>query len=83
MHQGRFPHGDEAASLPADLWAVPGGGGLRYQYVPGLSASARPALLAYEPELDPERRLVLLTDGEIATLRSAEVVALRAKEASP
>src|SRR5438034_115828 len=53
LHQGRFPRGDETGEMPADLWTVPGGGGLRYQYIAGLSASQRPALLAAEPELDP------------------------------
>jgi hypothetical protein len=72
-HKGRFPSAGEMGQVPADLWNVPDSGGLRYLYVPGLSADSSPTPLAWEPELDPEQRLVLRTSGEIVSLRSSDI----------
>jgi hypothetical protein len=58
------------------LWHVPDGGGLRYLYIGGRSADGPSTLLVYEPELDAERRLALKTDGEIVSLRSADIRSL-------
>jgi hypothetical protein len=76
MHNGRFPTEAEAKELATDLWIVPDAGGLHYFYVPGLSASQAPQLLIYEPELDPDQRLVLQTNGEIVSLRSTGIQTL-------
>src|SRR5262249_53506513 len=38
-HGGRFPSQDELSAIPDELWEVPDAGGLRYRYVPGLSAT--------------------------------------------
>jgi hypothetical protein len=65
-HQGRFPSESEAAGLPVELWDVPESGGLRFRYVPGLSANQMPTPLVIGPELGPGRRLELRTDGTIA-----------------
>lgn len=72
-HQGRFPSASEVTAVSSELWEVPETGGLRYRYVPGLSAGHAPTLLAYEPELDPEQRFVLLTNGDVVSKRSAEI----------
>jgi hypothetical protein len=63
------------SEIPADLWDVPGGGGLRFGYRPGRTAGGPPALLVYGPELEAGRRLILRTDGTIAEVPSAEVEA--------
>lgn len=76
-HNGRFPAGDELNAVATELWEVPQGGGLRYLYVAGRSAGYGPDVLAYEPELDPERRLVLRVNGDIVEMRSSEVSALK------
>jgi hypothetical protein len=73
LHQGRFPSTAEGSDVPAELWEVPGSGGLRYLYVPGLAAEGPAALLVYEPELDPAQRFVLQTDGEILPRSSADI----------
>jgi len=46
---------------------------MRYLYVPGLSAGYTPELLAYEPELDQAKRLVLKTNGDIVVMSSADI----------
>jgi hypothetical protein len=71
-HNGRFPSKQETAAISWDLWLVPEGAGLRYQYVPGLTAGPSPTVLVYEPQLDAARRLALLTDGDITALTSSE-----------
>jgi hypothetical protein len=82
-HNGRFPSSNETSEIPADVWLVPEAGGLRYQYAPGLSASQPAALLAWEPELDPRRRFVLRTNGDLTTLSTAEIQALTTPETKP
>ena len=56
---------------------MPDAAGLRYIYVPGQSAGKAAELLAFEPELDPNRRLALLTNGEIVSKSTAEITAQR------
>jgi hypothetical protein len=75
-HGGRFPGQGDLTAIPAELWNVPGGGGLRYAYVAGRSAGYVPEVLAFEPELDPDRRFVLRANGDIVELTSAELRAL-------
>ena len=78
-HDGRFPTEGEQNSIGAGLWTIPLVG-LRYEYVPGRTASQPDALLVYEPEFD-DSRWVLLTNGEIVSMRPAELLALRKAEA--
>jgi hypothetical protein len=75
-HGGRFPGPDEMTVIPTELWEVPDAGGMRYLYVAGRSAGYLPEVLAYEPELDPERRLVLRVNGDIVEMRSADLRSL-------
>ncbi len=73
MHGGRFPGPDEVTAISAERWEVPSTGGMRYLYVAGRSAGYLPDVLVYEPELDPDRRLVLRTNGDIVEMRSADL----------
>lgn len=71
-HQGHFPNADEVAAIDTELWQVPGTGGMRYVYVPNLTAGQVAEVLASEPELEPGKRLVLKTNGDIVLLSTAE-----------
>jgi hypothetical protein len=74
MHQGRFPSLDPKESpIPAAVWQLPDLPNQRFLYVPNQSASDQGKVLAYEPELGQPRRQVLLTDGSIIQLTSAEI----------
>jgi hypothetical protein len=82
-HNGKFPSAHEAAGIPADVWVVPGSGGLRYHYVPGLSVEQPAALLACEPDLGERRRFVLRNNGDITALSSAELASMAKVEKGP
>ena len=62
-HDGRFPDAAEP-SIAASLWEAPGGAGLHYLYVPGLSLRDPSAVLAYEPPIYGDERLVLRSSGD-------------------
>jgi hypothetical protein len=79
-HSGRFPAGPEGSDVPDHLWEVPDTYGMRFLYEGGRSAGGPPAVLAYEPELRAGSRLVLWTNGEIATAASAEIKTWLRKE---
>jgi len=83
LHNGKFPSEGQAGHIAADLWAVPDAPGLRYVYNSGLSAAHAPALLAFEPELDPKARWVLYSNGDIVSLGSEEINALRKLRGRP
>jgi hypothetical protein len=74
-HQGRFPTEAEVTVVPSELWDAPGLSGLRVLYVPGRSAGHLPEILAYEPEIEADRRLVLKTNGDIVIMNSTEIKA--------
>lgn len=76
LHNGKFPSEGRAGEIAADLWEVPEMPGLRYLYNSGLSAAQAPALLAFEPELDPKARWVLYSNGDIVSLGTEEIHAL-------
>src|SRR5262249_15945744 len=73
VRNGRFPQEDGPTASGAELWEVPDTGGMRYLYAPGLSANHAAGLLVYEPELDSNERFVLRANGDILTMKSAEV----------
>ena len=82
MHEGTFPsEGDPA--IDAQLWEVPGLAGLRFQYVAGLSAETAGKLLVFEPELNANERLVLMTNGLVGTMRTAEIERLLTEGTTP
>lgn len=82
-HNGRFPNRDEMTAIPAPLWEVPNAGGLRYLYIEGKSAGYLPDVLAYEPEVDADRRLVLRVNGDIVEMRSSELRSLNEPAKAP
>ena len=79
-HEGRFPperdefppEGD-AAEVAGSHWEVPTVAGMSYGYVVGRSIGDSQAILAYEPEVFEGARLVLLTDGTVAVMSSADI----------
>jgi hypothetical protein len=83
LHQGKFPSAGEAAEVPQDVWTVPDGGGMRFLYTPGLSVSGPVSILAWEPERDSAKRLVLRTNGDITTLSTQQIQSLLKEEKKP
>ena len=71
-HEGRLPVVSEP-SVEAALWEIPGWPGLKFLAVPDRRAESTGRLLVFEPELDNDERLVLLTNGFIGTMRTAEI----------
>jgi hypothetical protein len=83
-HDGRFPVGDDLKEIPEDRWQIPGCAGFRYQYVNGLTAKDNAGeLLAWEPEVERDRRWVLFTSGEIVQKNSADIAKLCKSESKP
>lgn len=73
-NEGRFPLNDFLEEIPEKLWEPPSGNGLRYVYRGGLTTNQSGQPLAWEPSAYGEATLVLLTDGEIVKLDSAELL---------
>jgi hypothetical protein len=71
-HQGRFPQANDRAIDP-ELWNIPGWPGVRFIFVPDRAAEDVGQLLVCEPELDSDERQVLLTNGMLGTMRTAEI----------
>jgi hypothetical protein len=82
-HNGRFPSLAEVGAIKTALWEVPESSGMRYGYVPDLRAGYAPELLAYEPELYPDQRLVLKANGDIVMMRSADISLALSRKANP
>lgn len=72
-NDGRYPDSFDELEHPGDLGDVPGYSGLRYLLVPGRNADETGRLLVYEPEVEHGRRLVLMTDGEVRSMTTAEL----------
>jgi hypothetical protein len=81
-HKGMFPREDETAAIAGDLWEIPGGGGLRYQFISGSSAGPEASLLAYEPDLGNRVRLVLKTNGDIIEMTTEQFAAVPLRESN-
>jgi hypothetical protein len=82
-HNGKFPGSGEVSAIASDLWEIPGSGSMRYIYVPGQKAGYLPEVLAYEPELEADQRLVLKSNGDILLMRSADIQAVLVKRGQP
>ncbi|MEJ7590064.1 MAG: hypothetical protein WKF77_00795 [Planctomycetaceae bacterium] len=72
MHDGKFPGADEP-SIESALWEVPGWPGLKFLAVPDCRAESTGRLFVFEPDAEGDERLVLLTNGFIGTMRTAEI----------
>lgn len=81
-HGGEFPPAEDAAIPPA-LWRLPGWPGLKFLYIPARQAEEAGRLLAFEPSVEGDTRLVLLTNGLIGTMTSAEIEAAVKKANQP
>lgn len=71
-HDGRFPDSLDSGEIPPALREVPDAPGLRYLYVPGLTARDGNRVLAFEPEIEHARRLLVTADGEVRAVTSEE-----------
>jgi hypothetical protein len=71
-HQGQFPTSEDPAIDPA-LWDVPHQPGLKFILVPNRKADETGQVLVCEPEFDGEERQVLMTNGMLGTMRSADI----------
>lgn len=78
-HDGRLPDPDEP-SIDQNLWHIPGWPGLHFVTVRDRSAEAAGRIHVFEPDSEGDERLVLLTNGFIGTMRSAEISQLLALE---
>lgn len=72
LHEGKFPP-ETDLSVDQEFWQVPGCAGLRYLYVPDQSVDQAGRLLVFEPSLNDDDRLVLLTNGLLGSMRSPEI----------
>jgi hypothetical protein len=75
LHEGRFPERRGVPGADPAVWSDPRTG-QPYLYSTGLSADTTKRLLACEPESGRADRWVLLTNGDLALVSSAEVDAL-------
>ncbi len=73
QHGGQFPASVAESGISPEHWEVFGGSGTQYLYVAGLKAGNAADLLACEPDLHGDQRLVLYTNGETAVLPSWEI----------
>jgi hypothetical protein len=81
-HDGRFPpEGDR--SIADELWQVPGWAGLRFLYVANQSVDQGGRLLLFEPAMNENERLVVLTNGFAGSMRTAEIERQLSEEALP
>lgn len=71
-HEGQLPGADEL-SIETALWDVPGWPGLKFLAVPECRAESVGRLFVFEPDTEGDERLVLLTNGFIGTMRTAEI----------
>jgi hypothetical protein len=72
-HDGRFPKSLGEPEFDGGKHDVPGVPGLPYGYVPGEMALGPPGLLAFEPNVFGDSRLVLQTDGVITVVSGEEI----------
>lgn len=72
LHDGRFPAETDAA-VDSELWQIPGWAGMRFLYAADRSVDEAGRLLAFEPAFNDDERLVLLTNGFVGWMRTAEI----------
>lgn len=71
-HQGSFPTLDDFVIDP-DLWKVPHWPGLHFLLVPNRRADETGRVLVFEPNVDGDDRLVLLTNGLIGSMTTDQI----------
>ena len=71
-HEGRLPTPDEP-SIDGSLWEIPEYPGLKFLMVPNCKAESTGRLFVFEPNLENEERMVLLTNGFIGSMSSAAI----------
>jgi hypothetical protein len=81
-HQGQFPSSAES-SIEASLWEIAGWPGVQFQLIPDRDANAAAQLLVFEPEVEGDERLVLMTNGLIGTMRSSEITQALLERSEP
>lgn len=79
-HDGKFPSADDTAIAP-EFWRTPHVSKMRYAYLPNRTTRDAGRVLACEPELFPDGRFVLFTNGDVKHMNSAELTKLLAPEA--
>jgi hypothetical protein len=79
QQDGHYPPA-VASAIPAERWRTAHPSGMRFLYLPGRTARDAGQVLAYEPELFDDGRLVLFTNGEVRRMTSAELAPLLAPE---
>jgi hypothetical protein len=79
-HDGRFPPPNDS-EIATGLWRTPHACGMRYIYMPNRTTRDGGRVLACEPELFGEWRLVLFTNGDIRRMTSNELAPLLTPEA--
>lgn len=77
-HQGQFPTSDDPA-IDAALWQIPAQPGLTFTIIPNRSAEETGRLLIFEPAVAGDERLVLMTNGMVGTMPTAEIQQAMAK----
>ena len=71
-HDGRLPEPGDSA-IDVALTEIPAWPGIQYLSVPNRRAEKAGRLYVFEPELDNDKRLVLLTNGFIGSMNSATI----------
>jgi hypothetical protein len=71
-HDGKYPASETTDGIDSSLWELPGASGMRYVYVPGLKVDES-RILAYEPNLYGDERMVLRANREIAILSTNDL----------
>ena len=69
-----FPRTIRSRRSQPDLWQAYDSPPLRYRYAGGQVADQGETLLAYEPDIHGDRRLVLLTNGIIKEMSLEEIL---------
>jgi hypothetical protein len=82
QHNGHFPPEQDIA-IPADNWKTPHASGRRYVYRSSLTTTDVGRILACEPDLFGDGRLVLFANGEVKRMTSAELTPLMTQGSKP
>ena len=71
-HDGKYP-ATNVPAIPAERWQSAHPSKMRFVYVPGRTTADAGKVLACEPELFGESRLVLFVGGSVAAMRSDDL----------